>query len=801
MVKTKRNVILFISIFQAVIVFGQGSVNGIVADKATNTPVEYVSITIYTQADNKYVSGTVTDSTGKFFIDKLAYGKYKLEYSFIGFDKRELLTISINKEQSMLNLGTLFLTETSLTLEEVVVTGKKSTYITKIDKKIFNVGEDLMSAAGSASELLENIPSIQVDLDGNVTLRGSENVQILINGRASSLMGATRATVLQQIPAKTIERIEVITNPSAKYKPDGTAGIINIVLKKERQTGMNGTFAANAGNKDRYNSTLTLNYNPGKINFSGSYGIRSDNRDRYNYDNRTKTDIVAGQNTFIDQNTNSSARPFSHLVRGGMDWDITKNDNFQINGSYSYSSFQRNEDILNIHRNTPQDTTEHFIRHRKDDEYEKDMELSAIYEHNFGEDHSLTVDYTYSGAKELEDNKYTNRHFFPKSPDLKDNTLIWQNGNENLIRANYIRPLDEKTKVEIGSEIELDTDKMNYFAEYLSGNTWITDTEKTNYFIFDENIYALYATYETTFEKFSIMGGVRGETAHIKSKLITSDTLISNNYFNIFPTLHTSHHFDDNNELQLNYSLRINRPEGDDLNPFPEYKDPLNVSSGNPYLKPEKIHSIEFGYLLKSNLTTLLSTVYYRNIVDRMTEITKFINDSVMWTIKDNMSSSQSGGFEFILNSPVGKWLVINFNSNIFYNVIDASDLGFNDPKSTVSWNASLNGNVNISKNLMAQINTRYIAKSLTPQGYKEPSFILNAGTRYNLLHNKASILFTVSDLLNTYKSVLKIDTPELKQRLERKRTSQVFYLGFTYNFGNSEKKQKAPALKYDERL
>jgi outer membrane receptor protein involved in Fe transport len=658
-----------------------------------------------------------------------------------------------------------------------------------------------MSAAGSASELLENIPSVQVDLDGNVSLRGSENVQILINGRASSLMGATRATVLQQIPAKTIERIEVITNPSAKYKPDGTAGIINIVLKKERQMGLNGTFAANAGNKDRYNATLTLNYNPGKINFSGGYGVRLDNRDRYNYDNRTKTDIVSGQNTFIDQNTNSSAKPFSHLVRSGMDWEITKKDNFQINGNYSYSSFQRNEDILNIYRNSHKDTTEHFTRHRIDDEYEKDLEISAVYVHNFGEDHSLTVDFTHSRAKELEDNKYANRYFFPLRPDTKDNTLIWQDENENLIRADYTRPFNEKTKLDVGTEIELDRADMNYLAENLLNNIWEPDAGKTNHFIFDENIYALYATYEAEFEKFGFMGGIRGESAFTKSKLMTTDTVISNNYSNIFPTLHTSYHFDDNNELQLNYSLRINRPEGDDLNPFPEYKDPLNVSSGNPCLKPEKIHSIEFGYLLKSNSTTLLSSVYYRNIVNKMTEITKFINDSVMWTTKDNMSSSQSGGFEFILNSPVGKCLILNFNSNIFYNRIDARDLGFSDHKSTVSWNASLNGNINIGKNLMAQVNTRYTAKLLTPQGYREPAFILNAGARYNLLHNKASILFTVSDLLNTYKSVLKMDTPELKRRLERKHTSQVFYLGFTYNFGNSEKKQKAPALKYDEGL
>jgi outer membrane receptor protein involved in Fe transport len=796
-----KKVLLFVLACQAAFAFGQGSVSGIVADKTTSAPLEYATVSIYTQADNRYVSGTVTDSSGKFTLDKLAYGTYRLECSFIGFDKKELLTISVSKEQPTLILETLFLTETAQTLDEVVVAGRKSTYVTRIDKKIFNVGEDLMSAAGSASDLLENIPSVQVDLDGNLSLRGSENVQILINGKSSSLMGATRATVLQQIPAKTIERIEVITNPSAKYKPDGTAGIINIVLKKERQLGLNGTFAANAGNKNRYNSTLTLNYNPGKINFSGSYGIRLDNRDRYTYDSRTKADLAAGQNTLIDQTTSSTAKPLSHLVRGGIDWDISKKDNVQLSGSYSYTSFQRNENIQNLYRNASQDTTEHFTRFRIDNEYETDLEISAVYEHTFGEDHSFTVDFTRSQAKELEKNTYTNRYFFPLRPETKDNTLIWQDESENLIRANYTRPFGEKTKLDVGTEIELDRADMNYAAENLSNGTWETDAERTNHFVFDENIYAVYATYEAELEQFGIMGGLRGETARIKSKLVTTDTVISNNYSNLFPTLHTSYHFDASNELQLNYSLRINRPEGDDLNPFPEYKDLLNVSSGNPNLKPEKIHSLEFGYLWKRSSTTLLATVYYRNTIDRMTEITRYINDSVMWTAKDNMSSSQSGGLELMLNASVGKWLTLNFSSNVFYNTIDASDLGFSDHKSTLSWRASLNGNINISKNLMAQLNTRYTAKSLTPQGYREPSFILNAGARYSLLHNKASILFTVSDLLNTYKSVLNLDTPELQRRLERKRTSQIFYLGVSYNFGNSEKKQKEVALKYDERL
>ncbi len=309
----------------------------------------------------------------------------------------------------------------------------------------------------------------------------------------------------------------------------------------------------------------------------------------------------------------------------------------------------------------------------------------------------------------------------------------------------------------------------------------------------------MYATYEATFGKFGVMGGLRGEYSGIKSRLKTAETVIPNSYSNFYPTLHKAYHFNDRNEMQLNYSMRINRPEGDDLNPFPEYRDPLNVSAGNPYLKPEKIHSAEIGYLFRQNLTTVVATAYYRNIFNKMTEITRFINDSVMLTTKENLSSSQSSGLEFIVSSGIGRVVSFNLSSNVYYNIIDGSELGFSSTKSAVAWNAALNTNFNITQNLMAQLNTRYTAKSLTPQGYREPSFIMNLGARYDLFHKKVSLLFTVSDLFNSFKQVTTIDTPELKRRMERKRTSQVFYAGLVLHFGKTPKKPKEAVLKYDE--
>jgi len=382
---------------------------------------------------------------------------------------------------------------------------------------------------------------------------------------------------------------------------------------------------------------------------------------------------------------------------------------------------------------------------------------------------------------------------------------------ENLIRGNYSRPLGEDGTLDTGFELEIDRADMDFSGEYLENNVWINDAEKTNRFIFEENIYTLYVTYEIEFDKIGIMGGLRGEYSDIVMRQETTGTVTPNRYYNYFPTLHTSYQINKRNEMQLNYSLRINRPEGDDLNPFPEWNDPMRVSTGNPLLKPEKIHSVELGYMFKENNHTFITTAYHRNVFNRMTNITEYGyngNPEILWTRKENMSSSQSSGMEFIINSVISKVVRYNLSSNVFYNTIDASSLGYSDKKSTVVWNMALNANFNISPNLMAQLNTRYTAKSLTPQGYREPSFIMNLGARYDIFDKKALLMFTVSDVFNSFKQVNIIERPVgklddkevlVKQRVERKRQSQIFYAGFVVHFGKTQKKQREPTLRYDD--
>ncbi len=798
----KLNLIIIL-LFLSVNLWGQnkgtGKITGIIVESSNGNPVEYASIQLLKTVDLLIVDGTISDNKGNFSLTNLAIGEYSLVVSFMGFEKLQLPKISLTKEQPSLFFGKVSLKASSLAVEEVTVEGKRSTYTQTIDKKIFSVGDDLTSSSGSVSDLMQNIPSLQVDMEGNVSLRGSDNVQILINGKPSAMMGKNRAMVLQQLPANSIERIEIITNPSAKYKPDGTAGIINLILKKERKQGFNGTLMANTGTDNRYNTSTAFNYNRNGVNIFGSYGFRLDRRDRISKDNYIKTDSLTREKSFQYQSTDSKARPTSHIAQTGIEWEINDKNSMEASVNYNYMSFTRIDTTATRNLDKNQLPTNNYDRYRHDDEYEKELEWAAKYTRKIGEDQEFSIDFTHNAQKEQEDNKFTNKYLVPVKPGSKDNTLIWQANSENMLRFNYLRPSGDDSELELGYEMQADKSDLNFQAEYLEGSTWVHDKVKSNKFLFDETIHAFYATDKQTFGKFGVLAGLRAEQSILNSHLITIDSIVPNNYFSVYPTLHTSFNFSETSQWQLNYSKRIRRPEGDDLNPFPEYRDPYNIQAGNPKLKPEQIHSIETGYLYHEGANTLSATVYYRHTYNKMTEITRFIKGNILLTTKENLASSSATGAEAIVNRTFGKFATTNLNINGYWNTLDASNLGYSASKTAFSWNAALNTNFNFTKLMMMQINTRYTSAILTPQGERQPTFIVNAGARYEVFKRKASVLLTVSDLFDSYRSRTIIDTPTLHRETESRRAPRIFYLGFVVHFGKTTKNGKETQLKYEE--
>lgn len=762
-------------------------------------PIEYATVALLGADNEQIVTGAVTDSLGRFKLKAIRYGTYKVVCSYIGFADYTSPTVNISSLSPTIDLKTIELDQTAEAVEKVVVSTRQSTYIQTIDKKIFNVGADIASGSGAVSDLLQNVPSLSVDLEGNVALRGNENVQVLIDGKPSVLMrGTNRGTVLQQIPASSVERIEVITNPSAQFKPDGTSGIINLVMKKNRAAGTDGSIDLNAGNGGRANGTVSLGISRAKFGINGTYGYRRDRRDRWTYNTRTLTD-AAGNTTYVEQNTVSKAPSSSHIGSLGLQWRPTANDAFEASGSIVAMTFPRTEDNRMVQQQGAV-TQKDYVRHRFDNERQQEGEATAVYTHTFGEDHNLVVDYTYALQNEVERNQYTNIYTLPAASQTADNTVIRQRNDENLVRAIYSNRLDRRNNIVTGFQAELDKSDMRYLAEDLVGTDWIKNSERSNDFTFDENVLSLYATWEHRFDRFASMIGVRGEQSYIRLNLPTLSRRIADNYFLFFPTLHTSYTLNKQSELQLNYSLRVNRPEGDDLNPFPEYQDPYNIKSGNPYLRPEKIHSVELGWQHKSGVTTLIVTPYYRYTFDKMTEITRLLEGGVVQTTKENLSSSSAAGTELIINSSLGKRFNFNINSNLFYDTIDASSLGYSANKSAFAWYVAANANLTVANNLLLQLNTRYNSSAITPQGQKLGTYIMNLGMRYQLPRQNLSITATCSDVFDSYKSVLVVHTPSIDQRVERRRTPRTFYIGICYRFG-SNKQHHNSELQYDETL
>jgi len=777
-----------------------GTIKGTVHDDSTALPLEFVNVVVYRAADSALTTGQMTDEDGKFTLNISSAGEYFVKFSMIGYKEKATRQFVIDSLHQHLNLGTIRLVLSAVKLNEVVITGEKSMFNNSIDRKVYNVEQDLMSKTGSASDLLQKVPSVQVDIDGNVSLRGSSSVLIMLNGKTSALMDKSSAVVLQQMPASSIERIEVITNPSAKYNPEGTAGIINIVMKKNTGLGFNGDLTANVGTGGRYNGNVKLNYNPGTFNLHTSYALRQDNRNRTSSDTRSQIDD-ANAISYYRGDLFSYASPFSNIAELGIDYRPDRQNQIGVSGNYFVNTFTRNDDLNVLVQDSSGATDAVYTRSRYDPEYEKEYEVTAFAEHAFPQEgHTLRSEFTHSQSPEGEDNHFTTVYLTPAYPNSYDNTNIYHNEIRNQLSLDYSNPLTESSKFEAGYAGQFSRSDHDFYVEYFDNSLqqFVKDSLKSNEFRFNETIHAVYATYEHAIGSFGFQAGLRGEHADVESELITRDSMVQNSYVSLFPSLHLSYQLNEGAELQLSYSRRTNRPDADDLNPFPEFRDPRNISAGNPYLLPEYIHSLELGCQFETGDISILPALYYRYIYNKFTSVTQSLNDSTLLTTRHNLSNDQSGGLEIVLSADLGSFFSAHWNANGFYERIDASNLGFEENKSSVTWSSNLTLNLNFTETSKMQVNSIYTSRRLTPQGEYLPSYQVNLGFRQGLFDGKLAIVATVSDIFRTQKRQLELETPALDQTVINTRDSRIAYIGFTYHFGILPKNSGEEQMRYE---
>ena len=782
----------------------EGRVTGRVFDPGSGQPVELVAVKLRPVAGSTAVRAAVTDAKGHFVVEHVPFGRYQAMYATVGAEPQLTPAFTVDAAHRRCDLGRLALAVGPVRMAKFEVTAQREMMANTIDRKVYVVGKDLQSATGVASDLLQHIPSVDVDIEGNVSLRGNDSVLILINGKPSALMNAAnRATSLDMMPADAIEKIEVITNPSAKYKPDGTAGIINITLKRQPDSGQAGSIRANVGNDGRSNLAVNLHRQLGRLHLFGGLNVRQDARLRYTHENRSHFDSTANAVVGTEQTLVENMRPLTRLAQLGSEYQLSDATKVGATADYNYRTFFRTSTTGNLSR-TAGLAVGDYDRDRADDEWQKTLSLGATVQHTFDrEGQELDVEVKHERHQELEANHYVNVYRLPAAPSTQDYTSINPTDTTATLSADYTQPMDGGAKLDAGYALELGKTDMDYRGGYVDPVTAAAtnDPTRTNRFIYRDHLHAIYGTYRRSFGSFGVLAGLRLENTAIVTNQATVQQVDKTDYLRLYPSLHLSYNLTEADQLQLNFSHRIHRPDSEDLNPFPQYQDPYNLREGNPRLLPEDTNSLEAGIQHKEGDTTYLATHYYRQTYHAFTMITRYIDSVTLLTTYENLATNRSGGLELAANGDLGHQISVNGSANAFYSEIDASNLGFDTPKSAITWSTKLNASWHATKDDLVQFNTSYFGKRLTPQGYRRPMFIANIGLRHELSDRKTAFVLTISDVLNSLEERTVIDTPNLHDEITRRRSSRIIYVGVIYNFGKPAKKKKDDSIQFDDKL
>jgi outer membrane receptor protein involved in Fe transport len=494
-----------------------GSVVGSVIDQVSGQPIEYATLELKKKTGNDTVGSAITDSHGAFAVENVPFGDYRAFYGSLGADSLETPPFTIDAQHRTVDLGRLIIGNTAIKMEKFEITSRREAFSNSIDRKVYNIGTDIQSATGSVSNLLSNVPSVEVGVEGDVSLRGNSNFLMLVDGKPSTLMNtANRATALEQMPADSIDKIEVITNPSAKYTPNGTAGIINITLKRKREAGYSATVRANVGNDSRYSFGLTANYNPGKYNLYGAVNVRQDYRPRYTQENRSHLDSATNTVVSTAQATFEHSRPLSRLAQLGADYKVDDATKLGASVNYNYRTFFRRAIVSNLSRDASGNVTSDYDRTRVDPEWQKTVEFATTYQHSFPkEGHELDLELKHDRHWEQEDNHYSDIYRTPVTPPSFDYTLIKPTETSSELTADYTYPLDNDGKLDAGYSLQVDKSDMNFQGGFLDSGSglWVVDATTTNRFIYRDHIHAFYATYGQPIGKFGFLAGLRVEQA------------------------------------------------------------------------------------------------------------------------------------------------------------------------------------------------------------------------------------------------------------------------------------------------
>lgn len=693
-----------------------GKVSGKVIDSKTNEPIEYANVIIHRWKDSTVAYGTISNSEGFFQIDKIMNGRYFMKVSYIGYSTKRFDSLNVSPNKNSFSYQ-VKLNQKMVNMGEVVVRSEKENTNYNLDKKVYNVDQGLANSGASAVEVVQNIPSVSVDADGGVSVRGNSNITVLIDGRPAQLAGFSGSDVLAQIPASQIESIELVTNPSARYDPEGTGGIINVILKKRSNLGINGRAMANVGSRGRYNASLNANLKSDDYNIFGSYDARV-------FKFRTEGGSIRNSffgtaSNILDQTSVSDNDNLNHSINLGADYYLADREYVTLSGQFRFGGGDNTSSIDNKNLVNTSDLQSQFVRTTEGTRDNSSGNYTLSYKKTWSDKvQELTADLMYSTSSMNSDSKSNQYYLYNLStitiPDILQRSLSDNTNDMFLLQANYVQPLASWGRIETGFRSMFRDLKMaNDYQDYnFITQSWGISNLQNNLYDYKEQLHALYAIYANSFGNFSFQFGGRAEKSVIDGSIPLKNQNYTSDYFDVYPSAHFRYNFSELDELALSYSRRIDRPNNRQLNPYEDRSDSLNIIKGNPNLKPQYHNSLELGYTTFIDRTALVANLFYRENTNLISTISTLNEKGVSYSTYENVSKGSSYGLEFIATQPISDWARLNGSFSYYNNSVeDMGSLG--GTRSGDSWRVMLNSQFTISQGFVLQSMLFYNSPSI----------------------------------------------------------------------------------------
>jgi len=789
-------VIISIGVFAQAPQITKVTVSGTVLDGETGQPLEYATITLQNSKRTQMLTGGITNEKGKFEVETFA-GTYNIKVEYISFKSIEIKEKNLKENFDM---GVLKLYTDSQKLDEVKIVAEKRDVEIRLDKKIYNVGKDLTIKGGTFTDLLENIPSVTTDAEGTVSLRGNDNVRILIDGKPSGLVGLSSTDALRQLPADAIESVEVITSPSARYDAEGTAGIINIILKKGKITGLNGSFSINTGTPDNYGANANLNFRTKKINLFNTTSYNYTNAPG-NSDNKRENFFGSPDNKFINEFRTFDRIRNNFNTNLGLEYFLTESSSIVGSVFFRGNGGKTGSDNFTNRLNESKELVDQSLRREDENQKEQTVQYSLNYTKKFKTDgHQLTADFQSERSFEDQFSNISDRGIFPiaSSPDIETNRTD-ENQDRILAQLDYVLPFGKnlQSQFEAGYRGNFNQLTTDFEVDTLGvGGELTLDANLSNKLIYEENINAFYTQLGSKFGKFSILLGLRTEISDINVLLATTNKTFNKNYTDYFPTINIGYEFNDEESLTLGFNRRITRPRSRFVNPFPSRSSETNLFQGNPDLNPSYSSALDLAYLKRWEKLTLTSSVYYQ----RSTGVFEFISedtgvltdngDPIVRRFPVNLSTNKRVGFEFSGNYTPIKWWRINGNLNVFNSETNGDFDNVSFDANTTTWFTRLNSRVTLPGKIDFQQTVFYSGPSETAQNERKSVFTSNLALSKDILKEKASLVINVRDLFNSGARETDTRTSTFFSTSNFQFRKRQITLTFTYRF-NQKKNQR----------